>query len=753
MNSTLNLEKDQLLPEFSKATLKDRYLLPSEQSPQEAFMRASRAFADDEAHAQRLYTYASNLWFMFSTPILANAGSERGLPISCNLQYVPDSRAGLFDHYQEAGTLSTMGAGLGGYWGHIRSDGVSTSKGSASSGSIPFMKVMDSIVLGFKQGKTRRSSYAVYQDISHPEVLEFLDMRNPTGGDSNRRCLNLHHGINITDAFMKKVEALSQGDLWHDHQKLDEWNLIDPHSKQTTSTTSVKALWQKILETRAKTGEPYLHFIDTSNRAMPVGQRDKGLRIHQSNLCVAGDTYVQVKFRGEPSGPWWIGRVHVSALVGIPTKIWNGFEWSEVTFQKTGENKKLLQVGFSNGESLDCTPEHRFYLKDGQVKEAQELQVGDTLEDWYQRDGSIMPYSEYLNAFVTVSSISPLTGLHDTFCATEPKRHKIMFNGIVTGNCNEIMLPTSEDRTAVCCLSSVNLEYFEAWKHEPLFIEDIIRMLDNVITYYIKHAASNPSLKKAVYSASQERSLGLGAMGFHALLQSKSLPFESQQASALNHKVFEHINKFAHLASRKLLLEGREQAPDSRYYEPKRNMHLMAIAPNASSGIICGNTSPSIEPYRANAYTHKTESGTFIIRNKHLERLLQSLDQSTPEVWESITLNAGSVQHLDFLSLAQKAVFKTAPEIDQRWVIDHAGARQPFICQGQSLNLFVSEDISVAQLHHLHMMAWKKGLKGLYYLRTDLKNRGSGSEKTNTTNTTASTINHKDYDVCVSCEG
>ena len=581
-------ERDVLLTEFGLATLRDRYMTDEETSPQQAFARAACAYASDEEHAQRLYDYASKLWFMFSTPILSNGGTKRGMPISCFLNFVPDSRGGLTDHYAENAWLSSMGGGIGGYWGAVRTNGVSTSGGSKSSGAIPFMKVVDSEVLAFAQGVTRRASYAAYLDISHPEIEEFLELRKPTGGDANRKCTNLHHGVNLSDAFMRIIEGCTNGTL-----KDDSWDLIDPHTKKAVKTVSARELWQRLLEIRVQQGEPYLHFIDTSNRFLPEAQKALGLRVTQSNLC------------------------------------------------------------------------------------------------------------------------------------------------------SEITLPTDEERTAVCCLSSVNLERWDEWRTNPKFIPDLVEMLDNVLTYFIESAPK--ALSKAVYSAMRERSIGIGAMGFHALLQSKHLSFESPMAVGLNRRIFSHIKEAA-LAHSKLLASTRGEAPDAQG-TGVRNMHLLSIAPNASSSIICGGTSPSIEPFRANAYTQKTKTGTFLVKNGYLEKLLETKGQNTPEVWSSIIINRGSVQHLECLDEYEKDVFKTALEIDQRWLVDHAADRQQYVCQAQSVNLFLPADVSIPELHYLHLRAWKKGLKSLYYLRSEaIKRAENVSLKINREAL-------KDYEGCLSCEG
>ena len=556
----INYEKDNLLTDFGKTTLKDRYLLPEEESPQDGFMRAAKAFSDNDEMADRIYNYSSKLWFMFSTPILSNGGTKRGMPISCFLNYVGDSREGLTGHYTENAWLASVGGGIGGYWGDVRSDGTATSGGSQSSGSIPFLHVVDSEVLAFSQGKTRRGSYAAYMDISHPEIIEFMEMRKPSGGDVHRKCLNLHHGVNLSNEFMQLIDHCVKEPTYD-----DSWNLIDPHTKKVVRTVSARDLWQKILETRVATGEPYVSFIDTVNESLPEPQKKLGLRVNHSNLCT------------------------------------------------------------------------------------------------------------------------------------------------------EITLPTNENRTAVCCLSSVNLEKYDEWKNDTLFVPDLIRFLDNVLQHFIDNAPDE--LFRARFSAASERSLGLGAMGFHAYLQSKGIPFESALAKSLNLKIFKKMKEQAVEESKRLAIK-RGEAPDMEN-TGMRNAHLLAIAPNASSSIICGTTSPSIEPYRANAYVQKTMSGSFLVKNKYLEKLLEKKEINNDKTWTSILANRGSVLHIKELSDYEKDTFKTAIEINQQWVIEHAADRQQYICQGQSVNVFVPADVNIKELHDIHMLAWKKKLKTLYYCRSE----------------------------------
>jgi ribonucleoside-diphosphate reductase alpha chain len=586
----MEYSRDELLTHFGKKTLQDRYLLPEEKSPQDAFMRAAKAFSDTDEMAQRIYDYASKLWFMYSTPVLSNGGTQRGMPISCFLNYVGDSREGLTGHYTENAWLASVGGGIGGYWGHVRSDGVATSGGSASSGTIPFMHVVDSEILAFSQGKTRRGSYAAYMDISHPEIIEFIEMRKPTGGDAHRKNLNLHHGINITNDFMELIDKCIKEPTYD-----DTWNLVDPHTKKVIRTISARDLWLKILEVRVNTGEPYISFIDTINEGLPQTQKNLGLKVHHSNLC------------------------------------------------------------------------------------------------------------------------------------------------------SEITLPTNENRTAVCCLSSVNLEKYDEWKNDTLFIPDLIRFLDNVLQYFIDNAPEN--LFRARFSAAAERSLGLGAMGFHSYLQSKGIPFESALAKSINIKIFKNIKEQAVAESQRLAVK-RGEAPDMEG-TGMRNAHLLAIAPNASSSIICGTTSPSIEPFRANAYVQKTMSGSFLVKNKHLEKLLEKKGINNDNIWTSIVSQRGSVAHLEVLSEYEKDIFKTAIEINQQWIIEHAADRQQYICQSQSLNIFIPADVHIKDLHNLHMLAWKKKLKTLYYTRSEaIKRAELVSSKVKRT-----IIPEANADSCLACEG
>jgi ribonucleoside-diphosphate reductase alpha chain len=551
----VDYSRDGLFDELGILRLKESYMRDEEKSPQERFAYVSKAFGSNLEHSQRLYDYSSNHWLSYSTPILSFGRSARGLPISCFLPYLHDSAEGLVDCLSEVNWLSMLGGGIGIGVG-IRS------AGDKSTGVMPHLRTYDASSLAYRQGRTRRGSYAAYLDINHPDILMFLEMRKPTG-DQNMRTLNLHHGVNITDDFMALVEA-SMLDANVD----DTWELKDPASGEVRDTIPARELWQRILETRMLTGEPYIHYIDTSNRAMPEFQKKLGLSIKQSNLC------------------------------------------------------------------------------------------------------------------------------------------------------SEIILPTDKDRTAVCCLSSVNLEYYDEWKDHPLFLKDVAEMLDNVLQYFIDNA--HDGIARAKFSAMRERSIGVGALGFHAYLQKKNLAFEGVMAKIANNQMFSHIRKGLNDANIQLGQE-RGEAPDA-VGTGFRFSHVMAIAPNASSSIIMGNTSPSIEPYRANAYRQDTLSGSHLNKNKFLDALLRSknlTDDQMADTWSSIIANDGSVQHLTMLDENEKFVFKTAMEIDQFWVIEHAADRQQHIDQAQSLNLFFRPDVNVKYLHAVHYLAWRKGLKTLYYARSE----------------------------------
>ena len=557
MGIQIDLSRDVLFDVLGVNRLKESYMREDETSPQQRFAHVSKQFGSNPEHAQRLYEYSSKHWLSYSTPILSYGRSKRGMPISCFLNYIEDTAEGLVQNYSETSWLSMLGGGVGIGFGIRASDAKST-------GVMPHLKTYDASSLAYRQGRTRRGSYAAYLDISHPDITMFLDMRKPTG-DQNMRCLNLHHGVNIPDRFMEIIERCMV-----DPTVDDGWNLCDPHTGEIKETVSAKELWQKILEMRMETGEPYMHFIDTSNRGLPQFQKDLGLKIHQSNLC------------------------------------------------------------------------------------------------------------------------------------------------------SEIILPTSKDRTAVCCLSSVNLEYYDAWSKDNNFLKDIAEMLDNVLQYFIDNAPD--SVSRAKFSATQERSIGIGALGYHAYLQKKGIPFEGAIAKGTNMRMFRLIRSKLDEANLGLGKE-RGEAIDARG-TGRRFSHVMAIAPNASSSIIMGNTSPSIEPYRANAYRQDTLSGAYLNKNKHLDVLLKSKIESDPkldydEIWSSIIANDGSVQHLKCLEGYEKLIFKTAMEIDMRWVIEHAADRQKFIDQAQSLNLFFRPDVNIKYLHAAHYLAWKQGLKTLYYCRSE----------------------------------
>ena len=556
----IDTDKDELLSTQAEKLLKEYYCKEGEESPQMAFARAARAYCyGDMKLAQRIYNYVSNKWFMFASPVLSNAPKPnekvKALPISCFLSYVPDTLEGLIEHTSELRWLSVKGGGVGGHWSDVRS------VSDIAPGPVPFLHTVDADMTAYRQGKTRKGSYAAYMDISHPDIMEFLTIRIPTG-DVGRKCLNIHHAVNVSDEFMTAVEDD------------EDWNLLDPNDETIRETHKARKIWETVLETRFRTGEPYINFIDTANRYLPKPMKRKGLKIHGSNLC------------------------------------------------------------------------------------------------------------------------------------------------------NEIHLPTSEDRTAVCCLSSLNLELYDEWKDTDV-VKDLITFLDNVLQFFIDHAPD--SISRARYSAEMERSLGLGAMGLHSLYQRHKIPFDSVDAKELNIEIFSKIKSDA-VEQTKILGKEKGECSDMKG-TGKRNSHLLAIAPNANSSMITG-CSPSIEPHKANAYTHRTRAGSHLIKNRYLKEELKNINMDTPEVWTSIITNGGSVQHLDFINDSIKEVFKTAIEIDQRVIIEQGGDRQQYLCQGQSLNIFFPAGASKRYLHDVHMKAWKHECKGLYYLRTETSNRAENvSEK------------------------
>lgn len=868
--------RDQLLDDFSKQTLKERYLFGEEKTPQEAYARASAAFADDEAHAQRLYEYSSKGWLSYATPLLSNGGTTRGLPISCFLTSVEDSREAISAHYDEVIWLSSTGGGVGAYWGDLRSNGEKTARGSQSTGIVPFMCVDDRLILAVSQGGTRRGSLAVYINIDHPEIEEFITIRKPAG-DLNRKATNLHNAIGVTDEFMRCLRTN------------EPFALRSPKTGETIRTINARETWKLILETRKQTGEPYLFFVDTANKGLPATQKAKGLKVKQSNLCVAPDTELLTR----------AGYLPIGGLEDTTVDVWNGQDFSPVVVRRTAENAELVRVWFEDGAYLDCTPEHKFYLADGSMVRAAELADGQQLEaprhpviepsgapvvdrdaaytagwatisgfedesrltvfvaseqsdeskrrlasasknvraedhglmisyepgaidaghvprwtvksrlawlggvldaagEWISLEGvdylsfctpdaslvqemrlmalecglipriritdtaagfmlpapmvaSLVQEGHVVNTTTEgrstmfpaelvapqVADVHTLPARSATFCFTEEQRHRGVFNGVLTGQCTEITLATGRDndgkkRTAVCCLSSVNAEKWDEWKDDPRFIEDMFRALDNCLQVFIDDAPEG--LRDAVYSAAMERSVGAGLLGFHYLLQSKNLAFESEEARALNVEIFAHYRAQADAASLKLGAE-RGEAPDM-IGTGHRFAHRMAVAPNASTSILL-NTSPSIEPIRANVFLHKTLSGSFRVRNKFLEPILESLGLNTSEVWKSINAEEGSIQHLTpEVLLAEYGVtveptawahtlkvYRTAMEIKQDWVVIHAVDRQPFIDQAQSVNLFFRKDAQADYLSRVHFKAWEGGLKSLYYLRSETEAR------------------------------
>ncbi len=694
---------------FSQTLLEGHYLKDGESVPQ-AYARAATAFCyGDYALAQRVYDYAYNGWFMFASPVLSNApkgkwvededkdgahywyhhtfvpeGKIDGMPISCFAMSIPDTARGQVEAVQELASLSMAGGGLGAH-NMIRG----TSK--KAPGPIPYMKMMDSAIGYFKQKGSRRGALAFYLDVDHPDIMEHIQFRVP-GGDAKRRSDNrtqFHSAVNLTDAFIEAVE------------KDQEYDLKCPHSGKVYDTLRARAVWEEIIETRALTGEPYLMKIDLANRMMPESQKRMGLKVHGSNLCVRGSTVVLTD----------AGDRRIDSMVGEKVRVWNGDEWSEVTPAITGENQRLVRVTLKSGKELDCTFYHRFYLygDEDTPTPAIDLRPGDVLEEWIGPDDCAV--------FGEVASVKLIPGLHRTYCFTEPKRHRGVFNGILTGQCSEITLPTDEDRTFVCCLSSLNIEKFDEWKDSRI-VEDLTRFLDNVLQFFIDFAG--PGMEKAVYSAERERALGLGTLGVHAYLQAKSIPFESggfNSAVQVMNQVYGLISSRADAESRALAVE-RGEAPDMTG-TGRRNSRLMAIAPNANSADLL-RTSPSAEPWYRNVFVKDTRAGSFTVRNANLEDVLARYGKNTPETWARIQSDNGSVQGLEFLTAHEKAVYKTATEIDQRWVIELADQRGKYVDQAQSTNVFFTAGMSREYVNSVHLKFLRSPhVVTMYYMRME----------------------------------
>lgn len=759
--------ESQYINDFSFSLLDGFYLLEGE-TVDDALARAAEAFCfGDYELGQRIYEAAHDGWFMYSTPVLANApvGKWTGVPtrddwendtamrhfdgdltramsISCFSVTAPDRIDGQMETMQEIAALSVSGGGVG-----VHNQIRATTK--KAPGPIPFEKVLDAEIGYFRQGGTRRGALAYYMDISHPDIIEHIKFREPTGGDRKRRSDNItqfHTAVNVTDEFISAVEN-------------DEmFDLRCPHKGDVKETVRARELWEMILETRAQTGEPYIFKTDTANRALPQTQKDLGLKVNGSNLCLSYDTKVLTDK----------GNLQIGSLKDQEVNVWNGEEWSQVTVRQTGENKALLKITFERkvigpeGDvlewgfpTIECTPEHRFYL-DGQgdlFTEAQHLSEGDILERW-----ELPAQAEWQNGCKVYTEVREIEegGTDDTFCFTEPLRHRGVFNGILTGQCSEITLPTNDERTFVCCLSSLNLAKFDEWKDSNI-VQDLIVFLDNVLQNFVETSTSVFGLDKARFSAKQERALGLGAMGWHYFLQQKGIPFESggfNSAVSWTHTIFSNIKERAVEASEKLGSD-RGEAPDM-IGTGRRNSHLLAIAPNANSGIVLG-VSPAIEPEAGVAYMHTTRAGSHMVKNPTFQKLMDEYNSDEKwqeQEWYDIVSAGGSVQHLDWVSDRDKEIFKTAYEIDQHWLIEQADARQQYICQAQSLNLFFPAGVSKAYYNSVHLKAMRaEYLKSLYYARTRRSESASTRKKQEINTFTDWKPAEQSDDDCVACQG
>lgn len=766
--------RNELLDTLGQIRLKDSYMRPEETSPQQRFAFVASSFCGGDSElAQRLYDYISNHWLSPSSPQLSFGRTKQGLPIACFLPYLPDTTRGLIDTWAEVSELSVIGGGIGLGVGIRQPD-------DKSVGIIPHLRTYDASCTAFKQGQTRRGSYAAYLDLTHPEIISFLNTRRVSGvgGDYNYKLMNIHNAVNIPDHFMKRVWFIStiapilklengtkikkleeaikvfkNSEKWIDEddlkieeltianaqiyiEKMDKFDLVDPHTKQVKGTISVVELWERILVTRAETGEPMIHYIDTSNRMLPKYQKKLGLKIRQSNLCVVGETLILTE-----NGPY-----PIKTLAGQEISVWNGDEWSEVTVVQTGTNQELVKVDFSNGTFIVCTPYHKFLILRNKrpIKDMKRIYAQDLPLNF-----SVMYYhADLTTTIIKVVRVTKLNQRADTYCFTELLNNAGVFNGTLLGNCSEIILPTDENRTAVCCLASLNLDYYDHWCDNEQFYLDVATYLDNVLQYFIDNAPR--TLKRAIHSATSERAIGVGALGFHSYLQSKDIAIESMAAYNLNNKIFKTIR--TNLEKVNVILgSSRGEAPDC-VGTGRRFSHMQAIAPNATSSIIMGNTSPSCEPFRANVYKQDTLSGSHITYNKHLKKILESrIDSSLElkEIYSSIKMCDGSVQHLDCLTDHEKKVFKTWPEINQMTLIRLAAARQKYIDQSQSTSLFFNPNESKSYVHKVHLEAWLAGLKTLYYFRSK---KILTVDKVNHNSHLVKIVEEKEPD-CTFCEG
>lgn len=733
----LLFENDKLLSEQGTELLKKFYMNSDETSPQELFRRVSYFFAKDKSMAERIYQAVSKQWFMFSSPILSNAGEGKGMPISCFLSYVPDTVDGLINHEAEVKWLSVLGGGVGGHWDDVRA----VSK--KAPGPIPFIHSVDGAITAYKQGQTRKGAYAAYLDVSHPDIKEFLQVRVPTGGDINRKCLNIHTGVNISDKFMEAVK--------YDR----DWELVDPKTKEVREVVKARDIWKTLLEVRHRTGESYLNFIDTANRALHPVQKKKGLKIHGSNLCLVGDTKLMVREKINPESKLVCTYTidikdinpfkHEVYAQNLETGIDDYYEISE--WAQTGIVTELIEIRTQMGEVVRCTPEHKIYTVNRGYVMAKDLDPAVDMVHHFL--GTIELHT------VETITVEP-TPVYDI---TVPGTGNFYANDILVHNCNEIHLVTDEERTAVCCLLSLNLETYDEWKDTTL-ISDLVEFLDDVLEYFIQNAPDVVS--KAKYAAMRSRDIGIGAMGWHGYLMKNMIPFESQKAIDLTDEIFSKIKQQA-LDKTIRLAHERGSCPDAEEFGVmQRNLHLLAIAPNANSSMIC-NCTPSIEPAKSNGYAHRTRAGTHLIKNKYLEPVIEKhapndfllgmlgkdKEQWIKEQWQSIIRNDGSVQHLTYLSDEEKSVFKTFAEIDMHWVIEQSSVRQKHLCQGQSVNLYFPAVCDRGYINSVHFKAWEKGLKGLYYLRTGSQQK---ADKVSTKIERAGvTTNRSDDEGCTAC--
>lgn len=667
------------LNSHSRLFLERGYLEPGT-SPEERIRQISEnaeIILKKKGFADKFEGYMKRGFYSLATPVWCNFGNKRGLPVSCFGSYIEDKMEAILTKAAEVGMMSKMGGGTSGYFGGLRPRGTKISVGGESSGAVHFMEIFDKVSEVISQGSARRGSFAAYMPIEHSDIEEFLQIRS-----EGHPIQNMSIGVTVTDKFMKE---LVEGD------------------------PAKRKIWAKVIQKRFETGYPYIMFVDTANKNSPKVYKDKKLKIKASNLCVAPWTTILTKE----------GELVMEENSGREVEVWNGKQWSKTKIVKTGTEQKLIRIRVIRREyddydtesltwkDLDVTEYHKFYLKDGKEVRASELSEGDRLMTFSN--------NKSMTFVCEVVSKTEIDGLHDTYCVNEPLEHKAIFNGVLTGNCSEIQLYSDEENSFVCVLSSLNLLHWDEIK-ETDAVETMIYFLDSVCEEFIRKTEGSKYLEPARNFAAKQRALGLGVLGWHSYLQSKMIAFESMDAKMLNADIWKTIRARSDSATEKMAGEYGE--PELLEGYGRRNVTTLAVAPTTSSSFILGQVSPSIEPLNSNYFVKNLAKGKFTYKNPYLKDVLKKYDKNNDDVWKSILVKGGSVQHLDFLSKEEKDVFKTFGEISQKEIVIQASQRQKHIDQAQSLNLMVPPSASPKEVNSLLIEGWEMGIKTFYYQRS-----------------------------------